>query len=64
LEELKYNTEQTAANTGPETQYKVAWNALKRVDGCLWEGGGLFQHLLSSWSTVLPNKRREREKKT
>jgi hypothetical protein len=24
LEELKYNTEQTAANTGPETQYKVA----------------------------------------
>jgi hypothetical protein len=46
LEELKHNTEQTITNIDPETLRKVARNTLKRVDACLQEGGGHFQHLV------------------
>jgi hypothetical protein len=46
LEELKHNTEQTAANIDPEIFRKVARNTVKMVDACLREGGGYFQHLL------------------
>jgi hypothetical protein len=44
--ELKHNIEQTVADTDPETLHKVTQNTLKRVDTCLQEGGGHFQHLL------------------
>jgi hypothetical protein len=46
LEKLKHNIEQTVANIGQETLRIVARNTLKRVDACLWERGGYFQHLL------------------
>jgi hypothetical protein len=42
--------EQTVANSDPETHRKVARNTLKRVDACLLEGDGHYQHLLSSCS--------------
>jgi hypothetical protein len=45
LKELKHNIEQTIDNTDPETLRKVARNTQK-VDACLREGKGHFQHLL------------------
>jgi hypothetical protein len=48
LEELKHNIEQAVANIDPETLREVARNTLKRVDDCLQEGGGHFQHLPSA----------------
>jgi hypothetical protein len=42
---VKHNTEQTVANTDPETLRKVARNTLKRVDACLRDGGH-FQYML------------------
>jgi hypothetical protein len=46
LEEPEHNIEQIVANTNPETLCKIARNTLKRVDACLREGDGHFQHLL------------------
>jgi len=39
LEKLKHNIEQAAL-------CRVTWNTLQRVDACLSESGGHFQHLL------------------
>jgi hypothetical protein len=50
LEEMKHNNEQTVASTDPETISKFALNILNRVDACLREGSGHFQHLLQSCS--------------
>jgi hypothetical protein len=46
LDEMKHNTEQTDANSDPETLRKATRNTLKWVDVCLREGGGYIQHLM------------------
>jgi hypothetical protein len=46
LEELKHNTEANVNSVNEQTLRNVAWNIVKRVDACLYEGGGHFQHLL------------------
>jgi hypothetical protein len=47
---VKYNGEQNAGNTDPETFRKVARNTPKRVDTCIAEGGGHFKNLLQNCS--------------
>jgi hypothetical protein len=46
LEELKHNIEANVTSINEQTLRNVASNFVKRVDACLHEGGGHFQHLL------------------
>jgi hypothetical protein len=46
LEEPKHNIEANVNSINEQTLRKVARNIVKRVDACLHEGGGHFQHLL------------------
>ncbi|XP_075213932.1 uncharacterized protein LOC142320138 isoform X2 [Lycorma delicatula] len=45
-EQLKVNIEQALLNIQPQTLKKVARNAVKRIEACIQEDGGHFQHLL------------------
>jgi hypothetical protein len=46
LEELKHNIEANVTSKNEQTLRNFARNITKRVDACLHEGGGHFQHLL------------------
>jgi hypothetical protein len=46
LEELKHNIEANVTSINEQTLRNVARNIVKRVDACMHEGGGHFQHLL------------------
>jgi hypothetical protein len=44
LKKLKHNIEHTVTNIDPERLRKLVGITLKRVDACLLEGSGHFQH--------------------
>jgi hypothetical protein len=46
LMELEHNIEVIVTSKNEQTLWNVARNIVKRVDACLHEGGGHFQHLL------------------
>lgn len=46
LEQLKFNIAQAVLNIQPQTLKTVARNVLKRVEACIREDGGHFQHLI------------------
>jgi hypothetical protein len=53
IEDMKMNISEATASINQRTLHRVAQNMVKRVNACIQENGGYFQHLLWTVFQVL-----------